>query len=94
MANYNNCSYTNTDDTQSSLMKRIMDYRFAITDLTLYLDTHPNDTRCLCLHNDYCKRCRELIDTYQRTYGPLTIDCPCNKWRWSEEPWPWERGAS
>ena len=35
---------------------------------------------------------KELMDKYQKVYGPLTINFPCNKWRWLEEPWPWERG--
>ena len=29
------------------LMKKIMEYGFAITDLGLYLDTHPKDTDSL-----------------------------------------------
>ena len=40
----------------------------------------------------YCKECKELKDEYQKMYGPLTINYPCNKWRWLEQPWPWERG--
>ena len=35
---------------------------------------------------------KDLKDKYQKMYGPLTIFYPCNKWRWLEEPWPWERG--
>ena len=31
-------------------------------------------------------------DKFQKVYGPLTINYPCNKWRWLEEPLPWERG--
>ena len=34
----------------------------------------------------------ELKEKYQKVYGPLTINYPCNKWRWLEQPWPWERG--
>ena len=34
----------------------------------------------------------ELKDKYQKVYGPLSIYYPCNKWRWLEEPWPWEGG--
>ena len=30
---------------------------------------------------------KELKDKYQKVYGPLTINFPCNKWRWLEEPW-------
>lgn len=61
---------------------------FAITELALYLDTHKDDEKALCLHNRYCKECKELKDRYQKIYGPLTINYPCNKWRWIEEPWP------
>ena len=32
----------------------------------------------------------ELKEAYQKVYGPLTKEFPCNKWRWLEEPWPWE----
>ena len=35
---------------------------------------------------------KDLEDKYQKVYGPLTINYPCNKWRWLEEPWPWEGG--
>jgi len=61
-------------------------------DLALYLDTHPEDKRAICMHREYSKKLRELTDKYQRVFGPLTINYPCNKWRWIEEPWPWERG--
>ena len=56
------------------------------------LDTHPDDQRALCLHREYCKKLKDLKDKYQKMYGPLSIYYPCNKWRWLEEPWPWERG--
>ena len=71
---------------------QIRNYEFAITEIALYLDTHPTDQKALCLHRKYCKEYRELTDKYQKVYGPLTIQFPCNKWRWIEEPWPWERG--
>ena len=35
---------------------------------------------------------RMFNEAYQKVYGPLTIEYPCNKWRWLEEPWPWEGG--
>ena len=36
------------------------------------------------------KELKDLKDKYQKVYGPLSIYYPCNKWRWLEEPWPWE----
>ncbi len=81
-----NCS------TRREMMQEIRSLEFAIIELALYLDTHPEDQKALCLHNKYCKEVKELKDKYQKVYGPLTINYPCNKWRWLEEPWPWERG--
>lgn len=78
--------------TREEMMKQIKCYNFAIIELGLYLDTHPNDERAICLHNNYCKTLKDLKDKYQKVYGPLTIYYPCNMWRWLEEPWPWEGG--
>lgn len=80
------------DAIRREMMMQLRSYYFAINDLALYLDTHPEDEKALCLHRDYAKKARELSDKYQKMYGPLTINYPCKKWRWLEEPWPWERG--
>lgn len=77
--------------TKKRLLQDIRCCKFAITDMDLYLDTHPEDQRALCLHRDYCNKCKCLTDKYQKIYGPLSTEYPCNKWKWIEEPWPWER---
>ena len=74
------------------IILKIQELSFACVDLNLYLDTHPDDEKAICLHKEYCNKFEDLADKYQRIYGPLTIMFPCNKWRWLEEPWPWERG--
>lgn len=80
------------DEVRAEMMMKIRELNFAIIELGLYLDTQPEDQRALCLHREYTKELRDLKDKYQRMYGPLTIYFPCNKWRWLEEPWPWEGG--
>ncbi len=98
--NNNNEMVTYTDDCErrvncemrEEMMQQIRCYEFSINELALYLDTHPEDQKALCLHRKYCKEVKELKDKYQKVFGPLTINFPCNKWRWIEEPWPWERG--
>ena len=82
----------NNDDVRHTMINEIRSLDFAINELALYLDTHPDDQKALCLHRKYCKEIRDLKDKYQKMFGPLTIFYPCNKWRWLEEPWPWERG--
>lgn len=89
------CDMQNTcprDTVREDMIMQIRALNFAIIELALYLNTHPNDQRALCLHREYCRRLKDLKDKYQRVYGPLTIYYPCNKWRWLEDPWPWERG--
>lgn len=87
--NMNSC---NNNYTKEELMMKIKSYNFAIIELALYLNTHPDDEKALCLHNSYTKTLKDLKDKYQKVYGPLSIYYPCNKWRWLEEPWPWEGG--
>ena len=90
--NYNPCGCNDKNMTRKEMLKKIKCLKFAVVELALYLDTHPDDTKALCLHNKYSKELKEICDKYQKVYGPLTIEYPCNKWRWLEEPWPWEGG--
>lgn len=81
----------NRNRVRAEMMKQIKCLGFAIVDIAQYLDTHPDDRKALCLHREYCNQLEDLKDKYQRVFGPLSIFYPCNKWRWLEEPWPWER---
>lgn len=78
----------NTD--KEKLLNEIRQLDFAITDLALYLNTHPTDEKALCLHQNYCNQIQDLRNKYQQIFGPLTIYCPCDKWKWLNNPWPWE----
>lgn len=84
-----NCGCNNLN--KQEMLMQIRELKFSVNDLALYLDTHPCDRRAIALHNQYSKELRVLSDEYQKKYGPLTIECPCNKWRWIDLPWPWER---
>ena len=86
------CERTVDCNARREMFQEIRCLEFAINELALYLDTHPDDQKALCLHRKYCKEVKDLKDKYQKVFGPLTINFPCNKWRWLEEPWPWERG--
>lgn len=80
------------EETREEMIQRIRCLSFAVVELAEYLDTHNDDEKALCLHREYANELRDLKDKYQKVYGPLTFNFPCNKWRWIEEPWPWERG--
>lgn len=74
---------------REQMLMEIREINFAVIELGLYLNTHPEDQRALCLHRKYVKELKDLKDKYQKVYGPLSIYYPCNKWRWLEEPWAW-----
>lgn len=86
------CNNNANEATMEELREQLKCYRFAIIELGLYLDTHPEDEKALCLHREYSRKFKMLSEQYQKVYGPLTIMYPCRKWRWLEEPWPWEGG--
>ena len=78
------------DEIGEKMLSEIRCLKFAITDIGEYLNTHSTDKRAICIHREYCQELRDLSDKYQKMYGPLSIEFPCNSWRWLEEPWPWE----
>ena len=49
------------DKTRAEMLKKIKCLKFAITELALYLDTHPDDEKALCLHNKYCKELLPIV---------------------------------
>lgn len=67
---------------------------FAISDITLYLDTHPQDQEAL----EYFHRMKHKYETacaeYESKVAPLRQLCGerQNGWQWADTPWPWERG--
>ena len=76
--NYSNsCQETqNTVDCcmQQEMLNQIMAYDFAINDLALYLDTHTDDEKALCLHRKYCKEYRELTGETAQGTPNIVVD--------------------
>ena len=60
------CQNENTVDCElrREMIQEIRCLDFAITELALYLDTHPEDEKALCLHRKYTKQARDLKDKY------------------------------
>ncbi|MDN5347952.1 MAG: spore coat protein [Clostridia bacterium] len=81
------------DPRQRELLEQIMQWGFVAVDLTLFLDTHPDNREALRDYNRAVERLMALHKEYQERYGPLMAyghhpsDYP---WEWIQEPWPWE----
>lgn len=76
-----------------ALMKRINEASFAMDDVVLYLDTHPNDRNALNFYHQVKEMRREALKTYESQFGPLTPDAvqSTTQWTWLQGRWPWER---
>ena len=69
---------------------------FAVNELALYLDTHPEDEEALQLYRTYQKMLHEGSTAYSENQMPLNHTTPVtqNKYTWLDEPWPWEFSAN
>ena len=92
---YKNYRYGNLKPTnqKEELLYNILMYKFALIELNLYLDTHPNNSSIINLYNKYLMEEKKLCDQFEKSYGPLTVDSEnlgTNSWNWIKSPWPWE----
>lgn len=76
------------------LMKQINEASFAMDDVLLFLDTHPNNMEALQYYKTVTAMRKNAMAAYQRQYGPLMVeDVTGNSWSWVTEKWPWEGGC-
>ena len=76
---------------RQKLMQQIAAYDFAIVELNLYLDTHPNDSTAKRRLEDSEYMSKKLRTEYEAKYGPIIFrDSPDNRINWIKNPWPWD----
>jgi spore coat protein JB len=82
--------------TKMELLKQISSTRFMLTDLGLFLNTHPMDKETVVEYNYYVMQWRGLKEKYEMDYGMLTEHDSLSPypWQWIDEPWPWENEAN
>ncbi len=83
---------------KESMLNKIQMLDFAMKDINLYLDVHPNDNCMINKFNEYLKQKNDLLKDYEAKYGPITLTIPSVSlegapWAWTEVKSPWERGA-
>lgn len=79
---------------RKQLLQWINEVSFAVIEISLYLDTHPDDTDALDFFLHYNEERKKAVELYSSTYAPLLMDKidDTNYWHWATEPWPWEGG--
>ena len=77
-------------DEREMLLNRIAALDFAIVELNLYMDTHPDDSEVNTKLNDYKEKSMQLKNEYQEKFSPLSSkSIEDNRWGWIADPWPW-----
>lgn len=69
---------------------------FAVNELALYLDTHPEDMEALELYRQYQKLLHDGSMEYSQQHTPLQHGIPVDHktYTWKDDPWPWEFAAN
>ncbi len=73
------------------LLRTLSSYDFAVSDLHIYLDTHPDDKKAEDALKIYEKKSIEIRQEYEEKFGPITVNnIGGNRWSWISDPWPWD----
>ena len=70
---------------RESLLYQIMQYKFALIELSFYLDTNPYESDMIKIYNQNLDIEKQMCDKYESLYGPLTLDSnylESNGWTW------------
>ena len=81
---------------KAKLLKRVQMFDFILTELNLFLDTHPYDKNALEYFSQYQYLKNEAVNQYESRFGPLRAEdfVGDGKFDWVNGPWPWEREAN
>jgi spore coat protein JB len=81
------------DERFYQLLQQLQETDFALVELNLYLDTHPDDEAAVAQYNELTQRRWMLAREYETSYGPLMHfghSYGRLPWAWIETPWPWQ----
>lgn len=81
------------DERYYALMHRLQTIDFVLVELTLYLDTHPDDMQAIQQFNQTALQRRQIACEYENEYGPLLQygqSYSRYPWDWNTAPWPWQ----
>ncbi|AIE61120.1 spore coat protein CotJB [Bacillus methanolicus] len=74
-------------------LEEIQAVDFVLVELTLYLDTHPDDYQAMQQFNQYAQYSKQLKQAFEAKYGPLQQygnSYTDANWSWGTTPWPWQ----
>lgn len=78
---------------KDKLLRRVSALQFAMYELRLFLDTHPDNMEAKEMMNAYRKKYEAVKAEYEKEFGPLTLN-GYNSDEWLKDPWPWDNAAN
>ena len=84
---------------RDQLLMRVYETGFALDDILLYLDTHPQDPDGLQMVKQMARERKKLLGQFAGKCYPLTFDCMADLYGespdtdcycWEKGPVPWE----
>ncbi len=95
--NYNNTANngsgngsTNGISERQKLLRVVQAQDFILTDLALYLDTHPTCPHGLACYQAHKQLRDDAVAAFTAQFGPLCHKDFSGSWDWVNNPWPWE----
>lgn len=76
----------------NALLMRIDELSFAMDELRLFLNTHPDCTEALLQYNELQNQRNAAVTEYEAQFGPMSSygNVNCDNWDWGLRPWPWQ----
>ncbi|OAB43232.1 spore coat protein CotJB [Paenibacillus glacialis] len=85
--------FTACDEQFYEWLEQLQTVDFALIELNLFLDTHPEDLKSIQQYNQLSQERMRLAHQFQEVYGPLmNFGHAFSRfpWQWSQSPWPWQ----
>lgn len=84
---------TQVNEEYYALLLQLQELDFVLVELTLYLDTHPNDTQVIQQFNQFAHQRQQVAHHFESKFGPLLQfghSFSRSPWQWINVPWPWQ----
>jgi spore coat protein JB len=84
--------YVSTGTMEDTPLSELMALDFVTQELSLYLDTHPDDQEAFETWKSFTALAAEGQRRYVELYGAVTRpDTSMSpSWTWPDDPWPWD----
>ena len=78
--------------TREETLRRVEMLDFALADVNIFLNNHPNDTAALNFYNQDNQLHKQAVAQFEESFGPMTASGVNieDGWSWIDKPWPWE----